>query len=290
MKRPLPPPTLTALYPPVPGYRYFDAPDGSRFDPAATPGEARTAWWLAEHALLAYEHPARVREVLAPARIETIEHVASSSFAYALIEPDHAILAFRGTEAMRPGDTWRKLGQVARDWLVDAQIARRPWPGGAQVHAGFAQALDALWPAIEALLPASTRWWCCGHSLGGALAALAALRVQAAQRLAGVLTYGQPATGDERLASALDALPLLRIVNACDVVPELPPALLGYRHGGHLRHLDADRRQQYASTLRRHLQRLPANLRHGLGALTPIELIDHAPLHYAIKCYNAAFG
>jgi len=40
--------------------------------------------------------------------------------------------------------------------------------------------------------------------------------------------------------------------------------------------------------LKRHLLRLPRNLRHGLGALTPIELIDHAPLYYAVKSYNHA--
>lgn len=287
--RPLPPPTLANLYPPARGYRYFDAPDGSRFAATTALEDPTAAWWLAEHALLAYDHPARVRETLAGVRVEVFEHAASSSFAFAVIHPDHAILAFRGTEAMTPGDPLRKLRQVARDWLVDAQIARCPWPDGLQVHAGFARALDALWPGIQAVLPVAPRWWCCGHSLGGALAALAALRMRDLTQLAGVITCGQPAAGDAALAAALDRLPLLRIVNACDVVPELPPALLGYAHGGALHHLDPHRRAQYASTLRRHLLRLPGNLRHGLGALTPIELIDHAPLHYVIKCYNAAY-
>lgn len=287
--RPLPPPTLANLYPPARGYRYFDAPDGWRFAATTALEDPTAAWWLAEHALLAYDHPAHVREALTGVRVEVFEHAASSSFAIAVIRSDHAILAFRGTEAMTPGDPLRKLRQVARDWLIDAQIARRPWPGGMQVHAGFAQALDALWPVVETVLPAAASWWCCGHSLGGALAALAALRLHDRGRLAGAITFGQPAVGDQVLAAALDPLPLLRVVNACDVVPQLPPVLLGYQHGGAARHLAADRRANYAGTVRRHLLRLPGNLRHGIGALTPIELIDHAPLHYAIRCYNAAF-
>lgn len=52
----------------------------------------------------------------------------------------------------------------------------------------------------------------------------------------------------------------------------LYPPIAGYRY------LDAAR------------ERLPGNLRHGLGALTPIESIGHAPLHYAIKCFNSALA
>ena len=91
-------------------------------------------------------------------------------------------------------------------------------------------------------------------------------------------------------AAALARLPLLRVVNACDLVPEMPPETLGYRHAGKLLHLDASHRQNYARSVRSFWSRLPGNLRHGIGALTPIELRDHAPLHYAIKCFNAAWA
>ena len=51
--------------------------------------------------------------------------------------------------------------------------------------------------------------------------------------------------------------------------------------------LDEARAYLREPTLRAHLREFPRTLRHGPGALTPIELIDHAPLHYAIKCHNA---
>ena len=51
--RPLPPPTLAKLYPPIPGHRYFDAPAGWVFEPGAELGDARLAWWLAAREVLA---------------------------------------------------------------------------------------------------------------------------------------------------------------------------------------------------------------------------------------------
>jgi len=86
--------------------------------------------------------------------------------------------------------------------------------------------------------------------LGGALAALAALRVHASEvELAGAITFGQPRTGDCTLANALASLPIVRVVNACDLVPQLPPEAFGYAHGGRLAHFDAHHRQSYAQTL-----------------------------------------
>lgn len=291
-RRALPPPTLATLYPPIRGYAYFDARASWPFAPQAPVDDARVAWWLAEHAMLAYDQPGAIAPVLQALGycVEVIEHPASSSFAYAAIAADHGVLVFRGTEAMTPGDPLAKLGSVVRDWAVDASVRRVDGGHFGQVHGGFARALEGLWPRIETLLPRAAGWWCSGHSLGGALASLASIRLQLAGRLNGAVTFGQPALGDERTAAVLNQLPLLRVVNACDVVPQLPPALLGYRQSDRLRHLDAHRPQNYLSTVRKHLMRLPRNLRHGIGALTPIELIDHAPLHYVIKCFNAALA
>lgn len=289
--RPLPPPTLAALYPPIRGYRYFDAPARWAFTARADVSDLQQAWWLAEHALLAYERSAKVASVLGARGYRSViaRDRSSSGFAYAAIAGDHGILAFRGTEALTPGDSWRKLASVARDWWVDARVQRVDSGHGGQVHGGFHSALDAIWPVLSEVLGEAPVWWCTGHSLGGALAALAAVRLaNAGSQLAGAITFGQPRVGDADSAARLAQLPLLRVVNACDLVPELPPEALGYRHAGLLRHLDAVRRENYSRSLRSYWSRLPRNLRHGIGALTPIELSDHAPLHYVVKCFNAA--
>ena len=289
--RPLPPPTLETLYPPIRGYAYFDEAVALPFTSAHGSGSAPNRWWMAEHALLAYDEPARIAARLAELgyRVECVAHAGSGTFAYAAWRDDHGVLAFRGTEAMTPGDSLPKLRDVVRDWLTDARFKRVPFDGAGHVHGGFARALDSVWRELEALLGAAPCWWCAGQSLGGALAALAAVRLaRRGHAVAGVATFGQPRTGDAVFARALATLPLARIVNACDLVPRLPPKALGFEHAGRAIHFDAERYSSYGASLRSHLAALPRNLRHGVGALTPLDLIDHAPLHYAIKCYNAA--
>jgi triacylglycerol lipase len=286
----LPPPSLATLNPPIRDYRYFDAAAPWPFASERGIGSARNAWWMAEHALLAYAEPTVVLAALEAQgyRAQLLQDRASSGHAYVALARDHAVLAFRGTEVLNPGDAPSKFVDVARDWLVDARFAQVALAGGGRAHGGFVAALDALWPQIESCLDGAAQWWCTGHSLGGALAALAALRLDRAGRsLAGAITFGQPRCVDRDAAQALDRLPLRRVVNGCDLIPRLPPPRLGFKHGGERLHLDAERLRAYGATLRAHLRELPRNLRHGPGALTPLELIDHAPLHYAIKCHNA---
>ena len=291
--RPLPPPTLATLYPPVRGFRYFECAAAWPFDAGAGPTSARNRWWMAEHALLAYDDDAVVDAVLASHgyRSHRLADRASSGHAHVALADDHAVLAFRGTEVVTPGDSLLKFADVARDWLIDARFPRVAIAGGGSVHGGFVAALDALWPALEPLLEAPRAWWCCGHSLGGALAALAAVRLQhSGHRVVGVVTFGQPLCGDRVFAQRLAALPVARVVNACDVVARLPPAKLGFEHAGELLHLDAAAFNAYGATVRAHLRSLPKALKHGIGALTPVELIDHAPLHYVIKSHNAVLA
>ncbi|MCI1711828.1 MAG: lipase family protein [Chiayiivirga sp.] len=288
--RSLPPPSLATLNPPIRGYRYFAAAAHWPFVSGQGIDSLRNTWWMAEHALLAYAEPGVVLAALEAHdyRVQVFQDPASSGHAYVAVTADHAVLAFRGTETVNPGDAPGKIIEVARDWRVDARFGQVPLAEVGLAHGGFVSALDALWPQIEPCLALAPRWWCTGHSLGGALAALAALRLhRAGHALAGAITFGQPRCGDRVLAQALDALPLRRVVNGCDLVPRLPPSRLGFKHGGQRLHLDAQRLRDYGATLRAHLREFPRTLRHGPGALTPIELIDHAPLHYAIKCHNA---
>ena len=291
--RSLPAPTLANLYPPVRGHRYFEAASVLPFASDAGPQAAANIWWLAEHALLAYDQPAAIEAALAPHgyRASCFADRASSTFAYAAVGADHGVLSFRGTEALTPGDSLFKLGDVVRDWLTDAHFAPRDFDDAGRVHAGFCGALERIWSALEPVLAQAPRWWCTGHSMGAALAALAAVRIgRRAGALAALATFGQPRTGNAAFAHRLDALPCVRVVNACDLVPRMPPARLGFAHAGALVHLDQDQFTSYGATVRSHLRRLPGTLKHGVGALTPIELIDHAPLYYAIKCGNAALA
>ena len=102
------------------------------------------------------------------------------------------------------------------------------------VHSGFTRALDRIWADVVDHL-AGHRAWFCGHSLGGALATLAAARYPAAE---GLYTYGSPRVGNKAFAGSFD-VPAWRFVNNNDFVVHLPPPR-PYMHVGRLKYFDAD--------------------------------------------------
>jgi hypothetical protein len=72
-----------------------------------------------------------------------------------------------------------------------------------------------------------------GHSLGGALASLAAGVLRAQGTTVDLYTYGAPKVGLQGLAEYISATGMggnYRVTHKNDPVPKLPPALLGYRH------------------------------------------------------------
>jgi hypothetical protein len=80
---------------------------------------------------------------------------------------------------------------------------------------------------------------------------------------------------------------ITRVVHCCDVVTELPPALLGFVHGGELIYIDRDgtRHPGAAPALidsDRQLARLDYLARYAFraGTLLARDLADHAPINY----------
>ncbi|MGE0268602.1 MAG: Mbeg1-like protein [Candidatus Omnitrophota bacterium] len=146
--------------------------------------------------------------------------------AYFVINDTTVVLAFRGTES-------------TQDWLTDAAVRLVDAVIG-RTHRGFTSALDNLWGDIEANLLSAVvsgrTLWITGHSLGGALAALTASRInQQNIDINGVYTFGQPRVGDDVFAdhcADLFGYRLFRLVNDEDIVTRVPPRLSGYDHFG----------------------------------------------------------
>jgi Lipase (class 3) len=73
-----------------------------------------------------------------------------------------------------------------------------------------------------------------GHSLGAALATLYTLENALTDKIPnpGLCTFASPFVGDLAFAAAFNRLGLTswRIVNAPDIVPKLPPEILGFKH------------------------------------------------------------
>jgi triacylglycerol lipase len=205
------------------------------------------------------------------------------------------IAAFRGTE----GDQLRDLttdGDIVRfspHWLNEARGALSAAnDSGAssldlRLHRGFATSENELWnhglaETLERAGAADKAFWLTGHSLGGALATMTALRLWV-EYIAeprpdrclpqGLITYGQPAVGDFACAEFLDrrlGRSYWRVINNRDAVPHLPSPALGYHHAGQVALINQRGRLQLeAGLISRIADFLPAdfNLQQLVGEL-----------------------
>jgi triacylglycerol lipase len=213
--------------------------------------------------------------------------------------PDAIVLAFRGTQVDR---FWPSV----IDFAVDAHFVPVPDSHGHLVHAGFLKAFQEVWPEVEQQLRteqarASRPLWITGHSLGAALAAIAAnvCSDDATLRLHGAYTYGSPRVGHRDFCQRV-TVPVYRFRNDVDLVPHLPLGLV-VDHVGKLLYLDADGHLHHnaPSPLEvlldlgpRLLSRLEGdtmkNLMQPGGANLPVpgQFADHAPINYSVLLWN----
>ena len=211
------------------------------------------AFWLAHLASLAYSDAVALQgsALLQRHRLSVQAFEAAGTQGFVFTGPEVCIVAFRGTET--------KL----EDWLTDADARQQqnPWGKDDQsigIHSGFHAALEQVWPVLlNYVTRAGLPVWFTGHSLGGALAVLAAYRLEAIEaagvRVAGVYTFGQPRVGNEEWAKSVPielAQRIFRYVNDRDIVPLVPPPRsMDYSHIGHARYFDASGRLHQNRTL-----------------------------------------
>lgn len=145
------------------------------------------------------------------------------------------VVAFRGTDEFA-------------DWLDNVNLPAVPKPMG-RVHRGFQMALDDvwgdMWQAVCQLKDNGQSLWLTGHSLGGALATLAAgALIDADQPFHGVYTFGQPRCVDQTYARFFNTeakARFFRFQNNNDIVARIPQRLMGYSHVGSFIYIDVDK-------------------------------------------------
>jgi hypothetical protein len=176
--------------------------------------------------------------------------------------PPFAVLVFRGTQSLE-------------NWFSNLTSIQVPWTQGGMVHLGFKREIFKIWPQVSKVLASLTcPIYYAGHSLGGALAVLAAsLRPPAA-----VYTFGAPRVGDRAFAKAMSSIPVYRIVNHRDIVPTVPPSDIPFNfcHVGELKHLGwlpLTGKDVFSDPKRR--------------LIDPPEILsDHAPVNYSARLLN----
>ncbi len=188
---------------------------------------------LARVSALAYEDADTVRAALPSADVALLD--IDETQAYQVVWPGGvAAVAFRGT-------------QVTANWSwadIKSNIlqGRRRWLGGddQEVHGGYHDAVMVALPEIRKFvaerLRRESRVYLTGHSLGGALATLAASALEATA----TYTFGAPRAGNKAFAAGLAGKNVYRFVHGLDIAPSYPHPLLGYRHGGERWQLGSD--------------------------------------------------
>jgi triacylglycerol lipase len=167
--------------------------------------------------------------------------------AYLATDADNVVVAYRGTESPLTLDG-------VKDWLLtDANnflIVPEGRIGtdfaaagvGARFHRGFMTALADIWDpkfqAVQAALKEKKRpLWLTGHSLGGAIAVLAAWRLERQfVKVHQIVTFGGPMVGNDACVKAFDKQfkdRIYRFVNFEDLVPRLPTVSLIDNSYGH---------------------------------------------------------
>ncbi len=196
--------------------------------------------------------------------------------AFVAANNDTLVLAFRGTQADDWRDLWADIRFWPRDWRIDGRAAGR-------VHRGFAHALDTVWPRLRPhLVGGERRVLYTGHSLGAAMATLAAGRIAPTA----LYTFGSPRVGDAGFAAAMASINHARFVDCRDVVTRLPPAL-GFTHTGNHHYIAHDGRVHlkpdaaFQRADRKAALAAFRNLRKQQARAVPLrDLCDHAPINY----------
>lgn len=262
--------------------------DINKFDALTTRYNGENALVLAVCAKLAYSSADEIKAVVQDKwKFNNFKFFDSGKSTQAFIAGNDTmiIIAFRGTQI-----------QKLRDIIADVEL--KPTHGAlGNVHKGFNKALHEVWGEkalkedmrayLKKILDKNQSIWFCGHSLGAALATLAASEyvINDKGKVNGVYTLGQPRVGNGEFASGFDkALPdkCFRFINNNDVVTRIPLPLpvFKYTHVGHPLYLDSKGNLKDSLSWWQKLADRFKGVVDDLGKVGPDDIKDHDSKKY----------
>lgn len=171
----------------------------------------------ARFANAAYQSEAAVRALAAQENyVLTLYHrVAEIQMTFYLATDDSSrsqVIAVRGTS-----NSENAMLDIAFRLMPDDKT-------GIRLHQGFAYAAGLIYEELRPLLKKNYRIRSTGHSLGGAVAQILAMYLDADGFEVGrIVTFGQPKVTNIPGANRFQHLEILRVVTPTDVVPLVPP-------------------------------------------------------------------
>ncbi len=199
--------------------------------PLASLSFLRRALVFVELALIAYNDEAeahRAAQAIGFSEAKLFDH--NGSQAYRFRNEHDVVLACRGTEITE----WN-------DIKADANAVMAVIEAVGNVHSGFNDEVDELWPLLEDMLHGVEQpIWFCGHSLGAAMATICAYRCKRSSITRDpheLHTFGSPRVGCKKYVRHAQVTHY-RWVHNNDIVTRVPPVWMGYRHCGNEVYLD----------------------------------------------------
>lgn len=204
---------------------------------------------------------------------------ANGSQAVLIKTDDFVVLSFRGTEPTE-----------LKDIKADAHATLTKCVTEGKVHSGFHTAFNLIEMDINQALKKFTNLplFITGHSLGGALATIAAKRITHAGGNAACYTFGAPRVSDDHWLMTMKT-PIYRVVNSSDGVTMVPPPdvvitclswVLGFTPvvGDKLK---AGLREQFGQYIHGGDMRFLTNVK--TGEYDKARLLTHVDIFYRIK-------
>ena len=302
---------VSHIFPPYREYHWFDGIDKFNIDLQNPAFSDEKAWFFSELCGLLYDDECFNRKVLTsklniqPQDIIWFRHKGNEALLinyHSSANKPVQIVVFQGTHLPRLSHTnFASITRTAENILVDdlliEQIPQTVSNGvqSAEVnlHKGFVKALggheskskddgqNSLWGEINQHLKTDTPLWLTGHSLGGAMATIAAMKMP--QQVTGLYTYGAPCVGDSKAKDWQQQQlkdKFYRYVNGSDIISHIMSEDKFRRHFYHY---------EQAGILKTiNIQGCtgPFWLAERIMDRLGLSFIDHSPLYYMIGCYE----